>query len=284
MSPIGKVFIVLNLVLSAIFVGAAATLIETGSNYRVEAESLQTQLTDAKNSADKTIGELETEKQNLGSEKDRLASDKAQLQSDKSALEDELKTEREQNADLRERLTSIDGKLGDLGSTNRQQESRIAELNQQATGLRSERDEALDARDSAEQERQDAVRTADAVSRERDELTIALGRSKDLAESKDAKLQEVAKLYKIDLNNLNDQPDLSGRVTTVDNTHGTTVVVVNLGKADGVKPGHTFDVYNGSLYKGKVHVETVNTHQCAATISMAGEGEIAAGDAVVTRL
>ncbi len=284
MSPIGKVFIVLNLVLSAIFVGAAATLIQTGSDWRVKAEQFEADLGKAQAEADTAIRGLETTNQNLTGEKDRLAAEIAQAKSDKAALEDDLKTEREQNADLRERLTSIDGKLGDLGSTNRQQESRIAELNQQATNLRSERDEALDARDSADQERQDAVRTADEVTRQRDELTIALGRAKDLAESKDAKLQEVAKLYKIDLNNLNDQPDLSGRVTTVDSTHGTTVVVVNLGKADGVKPGHTFDVYNGSLYKGKIHVETVNTHQCAATISMAGKGEIAAGDAVVTRL
>ncbi|MBC8404446.1 MAG: hypothetical protein H8E15_04415 [Planctomycetes bacterium] len=284
MSPIGKVFIVLNLVLSAIFVGAAATLIQTGSEYRVTAESLQTQLDDANKVSETTIGELRTANTALAGEKDRVAADKAQLVSEKSALEDELKTEREQNADLRERLTSIDGKLGDLGSTNRQQESRIAELNQQATNLRSERDSALDERDGAVAEREGAVRTADAVTRERDELQIALGRSRELAESKDAKLQEVAKLYKIDLNNLNDQPDLSGRVTNVDSTHGTTVVVVNLGKNDGVKPGHTFDVYNGKVYKGKIHVETVNTHQCAATISMAGKGDITAGDAVVTRL
>jgi hypothetical protein len=284
MSPIGKVFIVLNLVLSAIFVGAAATLIQTGSNYRVEAEDLQTQLDDANKVSETTIGELRTANTALAGEKDRVAADKAQLVSEKSALEDELKTEREQNADLRERLTSIDGKLGDLGSTNRQQEARIAELNVQGTNLRSERDDALDERDDAVAEREGAVRTADAVTRERDELQIALGRSRELAESKDAKLQEVAKLYKIDLNNLNDQPDLSGRVTDVDSTHGTTVVVVNLGKNDGVKPGHTFDVYNGKVYKGKIHVETVNTHQCAATISMAGKGDITAGDAVVTRL
>jgi hypothetical protein len=284
MSPIGKVFIVLNLVLSAIFVGAAATLIQTGSEYRVQAEQLAVDLDAQKTASDKDIGELQTMNTSLSGEKDRLAADKATLQSEKSALEEELKTEQGQNADLRERLTSIDGKLGDLGSTNRQQGSRIAELNQQSNNLRSERDDALDQRDSAQAERSEAVRIADDVSRQRDELQIALGRSRDNAESKDAKLKEIAKLHKIDLNNINDQPELSGRVTQIDSTHGTTVVVVNLGKNDGVKPGHTFDVYDGETYKGKIHVETVNTHQCAATISMAGTGDIAAGDAVVTRL
>ena len=97
-------------------------------------------------------------------------------------------------------------------------------------------------------------------------------------------LAAVASTYKIDLNNLNDQPELAGRVTAVDGSHGTTVVVINLGKNDGVKPGHTFDVYAGGVYKGKIYVETVNASQSAATIQMAGQGEIAAGDAVVTRL
>jgi predicted nuclease with TOPRIM domain len=284
MSPIGKVFIVLNLVLAALFVGAAGSLIQSSESFRNQAEGLQVQLDEASAASDKTINELETLVSTVTGEKDRLGADKAQLTSEKAALEDELKTEREQNADLRGRLTSIDGKLGDLESTNRQQEARIADLHGETTNLRAERDSALDGRDQAQQERVEAVRVADAVSRERDELEIAKGRLNEALASKDAKLAEVAKRFGVDLNELNDQPELSGRVTAVDGSQGTVVVVINLGKNDGVKPGHSFDVYSGVTYKGKIQIETVNSHQSAATISLAGFGEIAAGDAVVTRL
>jgi DNA gyrase/topoisomerase IV subunit A len=284
MSPIGKVFIVLNLVLAALFVGAAGSLIQSSESFRNQAEGLTAELKVAKEESVTTIDELKTQVSTITGEKDRLGSDKAQLTSEKAALEDELKTEREQNSDLRERLTSIDGKLGDLESTNRQQEARIAELNTEGTNLRAERDGALDERDLAQAERIEAVRVADAVSRERDELEIVKGRLNEALASKDAKLAEVAKLYKLDLNNLNDQPELSGRVTAVDGTNGTVVVVINLGKNDGVKPGHTFDVYSGTNYKGQIYIETVNSHQAAATIKLVGFGEIAAGDAVVTRL
>jgi len=284
MSPIGKVFIVINLVLAALFVGSAASLIQTGQEWRTKYESTSTELTATIAEKDGEIAAAENETRQATSQKDRLASEKSTLEAEKAALEDELATEREQNADLRESLTSIDGKLGDLESTNRQQESRIADLNEQVGTLRGERDGALDERDSAEAARATAERTAETVSRERDELQIALGRANETISSKDAKLAEVARLYKVDLNNLNDQPDLSGRVTAVDSTHGTTVVVINLGKNDGVKPGHSFDVYNGGVYKGKIYVETVNSSQSAATISLVGEGEIGVDDAVVSRL
>ena len=284
MSPIGKVFTVINLALAALFVGSAAALINTGQTYRTDLEELQTVHSALEAKANSDAAEAAQKLQQEQSARQALAAEKEQAVSDISALEDELATEREQNADLRERLTSIDGKLGDLESTNRQQLSQITELNDQADTLRSERDDALDARDEAEASRADAERNATSFERERDELQIALGRANEEISSKEAVLAAVASTYKIDLNNLNDQPELAGRVTAVDGSHGTTVVVINLGKNDGVKPGHTFDVYAGGVYKGKIYVETVNASQSAATIQMAGAGEIAAGDAVVTRL
>ncbi|MAW61254.1 MAG: hypothetical protein CMJ94_10515 [Planctomycetes bacterium] len=284
MSPIGKVFTVINLALAALFVGSAAALINTGQEYRTQLEAKTQQYDELVTTSAATEATLTAEKNAITAEKDRFASEKASLESQKAALEDELNTEREQNADLRERLTSIDGKLGDLEGTNRQQLAQINDLTENANNLRTERDDALDARDEAESARADAERNATAFERERDELQIALGRANEEIQSKEAVLAAVASTYKIDLNNLNDQPELAGRVTAVDGSHGTTVVVINLGKNDGVKPGHTFDVYAGGVYKGKIYVETVNASQSAATIQMAGQGEIAAGDAVVTRL
>lgn len=284
MSSIGKVFIVINLVLAALFVGSAASLIQTGQDWRTKYETTDRDLKAQLATSESETAAAQDEVTQVTQQKDRIATEKSTLEADKAALEDELNTEREINADMRERLTSIDGKLGDLESTNRQQESRIATLNEQVGTLRGERDSALDARDAAEGARATAERSSETVSRERDELEVALGRANEKVASKDAKLAEVAKLYKVDLNNLNDQPDLSGRVTSVDSSLGTTVVVINLGKNDGVKPGHTFDVYDGGVYKGKIYVETVNSSQSAATISLVGDGTIGVDDAVVSRL
>lgn len=284
MSPIGKVFIVLNLALAAMFVGGAAALINTGQDYRREAERLDGELTAANSAHVTEVSGLNSRLNQVTGEKDRLADAKTNLEGDKTALEAELKTEQEQNADLRERLTSIDGKLGDLESTNRQQETRIADLSGENRTLRGERDTALDERDAAFAERTEAVTNADSLTRERDELTIALGGANETISTKEAQLAQIVKLYKIDLSNISAQPDINGRVTSVDANHGTLVVVINRGTNDGVMAGHTFDVYNGGVYKGQIYIETVNSNQAAATLARAGNAPVAAGDTFTTSL
>ena len=283
MSPIGKVFLVLNLALAGLFVGSAASLVGASESYRLQTEDLQVQLTTAKADASKEASGLQAQLTNAEGAKDRLAASKAQVESDRDALAEDLKTEQSQNSDLRERLSGIEGKLGDLESTNRSNTTRIAELNTEARNLRDERDGAVDDREDALMAKASAERGNDQAQRQSNELSIALGREKDRANSAEAKLAEVAKLYKVDLNTLNAQPDLAGVVLDA-SYEGTPVVVINLGTQDQVKPGFTFDVYNGATYKGRIYIETVNTHQAAATVQMAGNARIAAGDAVVTRL
>ena len=283
MSPIGKVFLVLNLALAGLFVGSAASLVGASESYRLQSEDLQVQLTTAKADASKEASGLQAQLTNAEGAKDRLAASKAQVESDRDALAEDLKTEQSQNSDLRERLSGIEGKLGDLESTNRSNTTRIAELNTEARNLRDERDGAVDDREGALKAKASAERGNDQAQRQSTELSIALGREKDRANSAEAKLAEVAKLYKVDLNTLNAQPDMAGVVLDA-SYEGTPVVVINLGTQDQVKPGFTFDVYNGATYKGRIYVETVNTHQAAATVQMAGNARIAAGDAVVTRL
>jgi predicted RNase H-like nuclease (RuvC/YqgF family) len=283
MSPIGKVFLVLNLALAGLFVGSAASLVGASESYRVQAEDIQVQLTTAQADASTEASELRAQLTNAEGAKDRLAASKAQVESDRDALSEELKTEQTQNSDLRERLSGSEGKLGDLESTNRSNSARIVEISTESRNLRNERDDAIDSRDSALKSKASAERGNDKAQRQANELSIALGREKDRANSAEAKLSEVAKLYKVDLNTLNAQPDLAGVVLDA-SYDGTPVVVINMGSQDQVKPGFTFDVYNGATYKGRIYVETVNTHQAAATVQMVGNAPIAAGDAVVTRL
>ena len=283
MSPIGKVFLVRNLALASLFVGSAASLVGASESYRLQSEDLQVQLTAAKADASMEASELQAQLTNAEGAKDRLAASKAQVESDRDALAEDLKTEQSQNSDLRERLSGIEGKLGDLESTNRSNTTRIAELNTEARNLRDERDGAVDDREDALKAKASAERGNDQAQRQSTELSIALGREKDRASSAEAKLAEVAKLYKVDLNTLNAQPDMAGVVLDA-SYEGTPVVVINLGTQDQVKPGFTFDVYNGATYKGRIYIETVNTHQAAATVQMVGNARIAAGDTVVTRL
>lgn len=284
MSTIGKFFVVLNLALAALFVGASASLI-------AEAESYRTQYEEAVETHATEISDLEAESADWQSkyndaiaENQRLLQQKGQLEADKSALEESLATERQTNTELTERLQGIEGKLADLEGTNREQTNRIAELTRQNETLRSERDDALDERDAALAQATQATEAMQLAQGEASDLALALARETERAEEAEAQLDALVTYTGVDPATINNQPQLEGLVLSTEKANDTTYVVINIGKNSGVKVGYTFDVYNGATYKGRIKVQTVNETKAAATLEVPGNGTLAAGDRIATRL
>jgi hypothetical protein len=283
MSTIGKFFVVLNLALAGLFVGSAASLIGKSDSYRVKYENEMQAKADMESEKDAVIGELTANLQQSQSERGRLNSDNSDLTADKTALQEELDTERQQNTDLRESLLSMDGRLSDLEGTNGQLNNELSALRRQYETVRSERDDALDSRDSANSTANDAVASANLANGQAEDLRLELAREMERANQAEAQLATVVSLYGIDLNTIGAQPHMEGVVTSVTSANGATYVVINLGKKDKVQPGFTYDVFNGSVYKGRIFVHTVNESKSAATVDMSN-APISEGDRVVTRL
>ena len=284
MSTIGKFFVVLNLALSALFVGAAASLIGHGDSYRDMYELEQEAKAALETEKDQRIGELQAQLTQSQNERSRLQNDNSSLTADRTALTENLESERQQNADLRESLQVIDGKLGDLEGTNSQQANQLDGLRRQYETVRQERDDALDARDAALASQTTAEDSANMANGRAHDLEIKLGREVERAGAAEAKLATVVSLYKVDLESIGAQPQMDGSVLSVDTVDSTTYVVINLGKRDSVQPGYTYDVFNGSVYKGRIYVHSVNESKSAATVDLAGNAMISAGDRVTTRL
>lgn len=284
MSTIGKFFVVLNLALSALFVGAAASLIGHSDSYR-------SQLEDAQEAAAETKAQLESEKADLSAqlvasqgETSRLRNDNSTLTADKTALTENLESERQQNSDLTASLQGVEGKLGDLEGTTSQQSNQLEALRNQYEAVRQERDDALDARDAANAAMAAAEDSANMANGAATDLALKLERETERAGAAEAKLATVVSLYKVDLNSIGAQPQMDGSVLSVDVVDNTTYVVINLGKKDNVQPGYTYDVYNGATYKGRIFVHSVNETKSAATVDLAGNAQVTAGDRVTTRL
>ncbi|MDP7061872.1 MAG: hypothetical protein QF489_02940 [Planctomycetota bacterium] len=284
MSTIGKFFVVLNLALAALFVGASASLIGESDSYRKDYETEVKSKADLQASLDDQVGKLTNERDQAKAESQRLLSDNSKLSAEKTALTESLESERQQNSDLRESLQGIEGKLSDLEGTNGQLASDLDGVRNQYEAVREERDAALDARDAANSTANAATDAKNMAEGRATDLALQLARSEERAAVAEAKLQTVVSLYKVDLQSIGAQPQMEGSVLSVDTVEGTTYVVINLGKHDSVQPGFTYDVYNGSTYKGQIYVQTVNESKSAATLEMAGNGMIAAGDRVKTRL
>ena len=173
--------------------------------------------------------------------------------------------------------------MSDLEGTNGELNSELSSLRRQYETVRGERDEALDARDSANSTANSAVEQANLAQGKASDLSLELARETERASQAEAQLATVVSMYGIDMNSIGAQPAMEGMVTSVSSDDGTTYVVINLGKNDNVQPGFTYDVFNGSVYKGRIFVHTVNESKSAATVDMFN-APIAAGDRVVTRL
>lgn len=284
MSTIGKFFVVLNLALAALFVGVSASLIGSGESYRKQYEEADVNHVAALAAKDKALSASDTEKKQARDEVSRLLAANSSLTAERLALQETLARESQANSALTEKLTGIEGKLGDLESTNRDQAGQLENLRRTANQMRDERDAASSARDAAQSASTQAQEQSKLAMGKVQDLQVQLAQTTKRAEKAETERDTVVAATGADVGLLNNQPVMEGTVLTVDYAGNNTYIVIDLGKKDSVQVGFTYDVFNGSTYKGKIRVETVNQSKSGASVMLAGSAPIAAGDRVATRL
>ena len=284
MSTIGKFFVVLNLALAALFVGVSASLIGSGESYRKQYEEADVNHVAALAAKDKALSASDTEKKQARDEVSRLLAANSSLTAERLALQETLARESQANSALTEKLTGIEGTLGDLESTNRDQAGQLENLRRTANQMRDERDAASSARDAAQSASTQAQEQSKLAMGKVQDLQVQLAQTTKRAEKAETERDTVVAATGADVGLLNNQPVMEGTVLTVDYAGNNTYIVIDLGKKDSVQVGFTYDVFNGSTYKGKIRVETVNQSKSGASVMLAGSAPIAAGDRVATRL
>lgn len=282
MKPIGIVFIVLNFVLAAAFLGYVSHAHEVNKNWRTEYEALE---------------------ESTGTEISELNVDLANARSATASAEETADTFREQRDSYKSELDSVTADLESSRAENDQLRGEIAGINstldnfrtdiETANNLRVEavaaRDEALRAQADAEEAEQAAVLAQRDAEDERDaanqafaDLQIAYD---DLSGSRDALQVDFDTLVAITGTAIDDIKSLPlVPATVVDLSHEIDpgLVVLNVGKNRGVKRGWTFQIYDGGTYKGEVRVDNVDETMCSAIITL--DNGIAQGDSANTRL
>lgn len=284
MSTIGKFFVVLNLALAALFVGVSASLIGSGESYRKQLEDANTTHASLLAEKESAYGAISAEFSQMRGERDRLSAESLTLKSDKQALTESLETASQKNSELTEKLTGIEAQLGNLESTNRDQAGQLASASRTNTTLRDERDAAQSARaasDSRATAAEEKARMADGRS---SDLQNALAAMQRRAENAETERDTIVQATGVSADMYKNQPVMEGSVLSVEYVANAAYVVIDLGTANKVQVGYTYDVFDGATYKGKIRVETVNQSKSAASVMLAGTAKIAAGDRVATRL
>ncbi len=111
---------------------------------------------------------------------------------------------------------------------------------------------------------------------------MAIASLNKVVSQRDTELAMLVQKTGVPLSDILAQPMIEGSVIEALYDIEPGLVAINKGSADGVKRGFTFDIYNGSQYKGRVRVENVREATCTALVTIGvpdqamGQGDSAA--------
>src|SRR5262245_1960510 len=281
MSNIGKVFIILNLVLSAGFLGWAANALSHAEDYKAQMASAKKANDEALAAKQKEIDELTIEKNAVTEQQRTFREQRDGFETEAGRLKTQLDELKRQNVQLDGNLTKIQATLADYNDNIRQ-------LGEQKDAAIQRAHEAERARDSAAQEKDAAV----FAKNDAEEATgAALTRISDLegmnrglqeqVDTLDTRIQVLVKQTGIKLPDVMAQPAIEAR--GLDVKKDLKLVILNKGKKDEVKVGYVFDIYRGSQYKGQVRIQDVQETMCSALI-LHEMNSIGRGDSATTSL
>jgi len=284
MSAIGRIFLILNLVLAAVFLGFASNQLSQQTNatasLRLEREAHEAtkkSLGDQLSAQTTQINQLKTDTSALRDDRDQQ-----KLLADRNGQD--LAQQKEENAQLRGELTGIKESLNGYNNT-------IASLNEQKDRLVKEKEDAFTVRDTAtaEQLKADQARRAaeEALSKAKGDIEGLEVKVTDATKKVTALDTELKTVYAA--TNYprvgTPQPLVEGAVLGIDTSIKPGLLAINKGSNDKVTRGTVFDLYSGNTYKGRARVEIVKEDVCSALIILSVEGApIAQGDRATTQL
>lgn len=276
MNLLGKALVVAILVMSVLFMGLAMAVYSTHQNWHTTADQLQTTLT-AKEA------ELNANK----AEHDRLES---QLRGEIESHQQQVRKLETERVNLVARLASTQS---ELDQRNQEQSTAIAavaatqknneELAKDVTGLRGEIRQAQTDRDASFAATVGATEAAHQV---RNELETTAERNQQLTQQV-ADMTIVMREEGLDPNTRagDVKPKVDGVVTKVQRRAGTIRVEISIGADDGLKPGHTVEVFRGDRYLGRIVILVTDPDKSIGQVDTNfQEGPIQEGDRVATRL
>ncbi|MBK7875715.1 MAG: hypothetical protein IPJ77_08185 [Planctomycetes bacterium] len=285
MSSLGKILAFVNVILAGLFLGWAVRALNENSDWKVKHDSVKTQLEGERDGLKKDLAASNAQKAQLETEKNTLRTEKEGLDAELRRTKDEL-TEKSQN------LAKWSADLNQLSATHN---AVVADKEK----LQAEKDKAVTAKNEAEAAKMAAeAKQMDAEKRLGDAQTdisqkeamiadlekgmTGLGKEKKKVETDLAALQAYTGAT---LEQVMSLPKIDGKVLAVSMDVKPGLISINKGKADDVKRGFTFQLYEGNKFKGTARVEFVHDTMCSAILLNVVEGAvIRQGDNASTQL
>lgn len=251
MSTLGKVFTVLVLIFSLVYLGMTATLFAYRTDYKKALEA-------ERNAHKEDIAKKDKEIQDRDSEiKLRDAQNAALQTAMNKAVTAEAEAQKkandwqEKHNKLEAELTALRGSLQTIQASISEKDTAIAQLTAQLDEANKAKKEAVDARDDFERKLSDTQARLESA-------------EKNLVDLEKQYIQKVKELEDAK-NKLSGIPPeaipaearavkaIDGKVLAVSKV--MNLLIVNVGKERGVEVGDQFTVYRGDKFVGKIQIE-----------------------------
>ena len=285
MSSIGRILIVVNLLLAALFAGWAAQALQEGQSWKDQYEELEASSADELRQSNDTNAELLAqlrEKEGALASATDTAQDKA---TEAERLQTELNAARAENQAMQASLDGMNSRLTDLARSVDAASERAQEAEADAREAIVAKEDAEDAQREAERAQRDAEDQVRRLSTQVAALEAQVASVVGELATANNNLDAVVALTGVDITKVVAPPPLDRDVIAVRMDLEPGFVSINAGREDGVRRGMVFQIYRGATYKGEVRVEEVTDGACSAVVTNQVAGtEIARGDKATTAL
>jgi multidrug efflux pump subunit AcrA (membrane-fusion protein) len=285
MSPIGKIFAVLNLILAAAFLGWASNALSASGKFKAKWEDeVAAHETDSQTWEERE-SELNAKAGELESARSRFRQEKEDAVNDRDRYKADADSQAQTNSELRASIDKIQGDLGALVAQNKALEESKSTAMQARSEAESERDDAVAATEEAAAAQREAEQTLAVANRDIAELRSGTADRDAQLASLEAKFDTLVDATGASVDELVAQPLIEARVLEVNKTIAPGLVALNVGADQNVKRGYVFHIFRGEAYLGKVRIENVRPTMSTGLIQGTYEGrEIRQGDQAATRL
>lgn len=281
MSPIGKLFVVLNLVFSLVILGVLGAILTKSEEYRTKYEDVQKELDTEKASWEQERSDLSAEIEGHKRDKVGLQEKINNLEVAGSNLKSDNESLRVDNQQLRDDVSKLQADYQKFTSSLTEVQTHNKDLASENADLINQRNEAANARRAAEEAAARLEAQVSSLTSQVEQLKRQIDDIAAMNSDLEAQIEAAVQLG-FDIAKVRAAPQIDGVIQNVNRELG--LVVLSVGADDGVQRGTTFEVYSlGEGYKGKVVVDDVYPDNAAARI-VRENGTISVMDRATTRL
>lgn len=276
MNLLGKIFTVFIALASVAVMVVSMFVYATHRNWKDDADQLAAQLSQAQAQKE----QLDSSYRNLESQ---LTAEVERWQQQVVKLETERKLLVGQNGDLQEQVDGLvlaeREKTAAVTSTQANNESLTADV----SALRTSNQENQQARDVAVAT---TIRATDQLHEAQGQLTALRERNAQLVQEVSTK---TALLRENDVDPNTEPgaivPSVRGVVSAMHRSAGNQLIEITVGADDGLKRGHTIEVFRGERYLGRAEIiRTEPDRAVGRVLRRFQQGQIQEGDDVATKL